>query len=61
MLTDGQIDMTKLIIALRNFAKAPKNAGQGVKENRKECKKKRKNKSIALTADALYMCVRVCV
>jgi len=25
--TDGQTDMTKLTIALRNFANAPKNSG----------------------------------
>ena len=26
MRTDGQIDMTKLVVAFRNFANAPKNA-----------------------------------
>jgi len=39
MRTDGQTDMTKLTVPLRNFANAPKNAGQRVKENRKESKK----------------------
>jgi hypothetical protein len=30
MLTDGQTDMTKLMVTFRNFANAPKNAFDGV-------------------------------